>query len=141
MTAYQKYLASLDSCRTMAGSEYKASQEFLSRCDTTIKDLSIDLKRVVDYASDSLATTSELRVGLQSIKDDLDKEYEALEEKRNYSLKNQKKRLGFFNVMLFGKTMSGKSTIREAITHGDGSTIGKGAQRTTRDVKEYEWNN
>jgi predicted GTPase len=37
--------------------------------------------------------------------------------------------------------MAGKSTVREAITRGDGQTIGKGAQRTTRDVQEYEWNN
>lgn len=45
-----------------------------------------------------------------------------------------------FSVMLFGRTMSGKSTLREALTGGDGSTIGKGAQRTTLDVKHYEWN-
>jgi hypothetical protein len=36
--------------------------------------------------------------------------------------------------------MAGKSTIREALTRGDGTTIGKGAQRTTRDVREYTWN-
>ncbi|WP_205743491.1 GTPase [Halomonas alimentaria] len=140
MTAYQKYLASLDSCRTIASSEYQASQEFLGRCDTSMHDLSKELERVVDYASGSLATTSELKLGLQRIKGDLDKEHTVLEDKRNQSLSNQKKRLGYFNVMLFGRTMAGKSTIREAITFGDGSTIGKGAQRTTRDVKEYEWN-
>ncbi len=140
MTAYQKYLASLDSCRMIAASEHQASQEFLGRCDTAMHDLREELERVVDYAGGSLATTSELRLGLQRIKSDLDKEHVALESKRNQSLHNQKKRLGFFNVMLFGRTMAGKSTIREAITYGDGSTIGKGAQRTTRDVKEYEWN-
>ena len=36
--------------------------------------------------------------------------------------------------------MAGKSTIREAITRGNGSTIGKGAPRTTRCIREYEWN-
>ena len=30
--------------------------------------------------------------------------------------------------------------MREALTGGDGATIGKGAQRTTRDVREYIWN-
>lgn len=140
MTAYQKYLASLDSCRLMASSEYQASQEFLGRCDTAMHNLSKELEKVVDHASGSLAKTSELRLGLQRIKSDLDKEHTALEDKRNQSLRNQKTRLSYFNVMLFGRTMTGKSTIREAITYGDGSTIGKGAQRTTRDVKEYEWN-
>jgi small GTP-binding protein len=44
-------------------------------------------------------------------------------------------------VTLFGRTKAGKSTIREALTNGDGETIGKGAQRTTRDIREYYWNN
>ena len=48
--------------------------------------------------------------------------------------------LSDFTVTLFGRTKAGKSTIREALTKGDGSTIGKGAQRTTRDVKTYNWN-
>ena len=56
------------------------------------------------------------------------------------ALAKKKKRLEKFAVTLFGRTMAGKSTIREALTHGDGGTIGKGAQRMTRDVKEYEWN-
>jgi len=47
--------------------------------------------------------------------------------------------LNRFTVTLFGRTMAGKSTIREALTRGDGATIGKGAQRTTRDVREYTW--
>lgn len=56
------------------------------------------------------------------------------------ALAKKKNRLEKFTVTLFGWTMAGKSTIREALTYGDGGTIGKGAQRTTRDVKEYEWN-
>ena len=48
--------------------------------------------------------------------------------------------LSDFTVTLFGRTKAGKSTIREALTNGDGSTIGKGAQRTTKDVKTYNWN-
>jgi hypothetical protein len=35
--------------------------------------------------------------------------------------------------------MTGKSTIREFITDGDGSTIGEGAQRTTQSIHEYTW--
>ncbi len=54
-------------------------------------------------------------------------------------LDKQKEHLKDFTVVLFGKTKAGKSTIREAFTRGDGGTIGKGAQRTTQDVKEYEW--
>lgn len=37
--------------------------------------------------------------------------------------------------------MAGKSTLMEILTEGNGESIGKGAQRTTRDVRKYEWNN
>ena len=47
--------------------------------------------------------------------------------------------LDTFNLTLFGRTMSGKSTLMEILTKGDGKSIGKGAQRTTRDVRSYEW--
>jgi len=36
--------------------------------------------------------------------------------------------------------MAGKSTLMEILTEGNGETIGKGAQRTTRDVRQYTWN-
>lgn len=57
------------------------------------------------------------------------------------SLSVKEKNLSDFTITLFGRTKTGKSTIREALTEGDGSTIGKGAQRTTRDVIPYRWNN
>ena len=51
-----------------------------------------------------------------------------------------RERLGTFNITLFGRTMTGKSTLMEILTRGNGGSIGKGAQRTTREVREYEWN-
>ena len=50
------------------------------------------------------------------------------------------KRIKEFNVCIFGRTMAGKSTLMEIIKNGDGSSIGNGTQRTTRDVREYNWN-
>lgn len=43
----------------------------------------------------------------------------------------------FVTVMLFGRTRAGKSTTMEAITGGDGTTIGVGRQHTTTEVKSY----
>ena len=48
---------------------------------------------------------------------------------------NQKK----FSIVVYGRTMAGKSTLMEVLTRGDGSSIGQGAQRTTRDIREYAW--
>jgi tRNA U34 5-carboxymethylaminomethyl modifying GTPase MnmE/TrmE len=39
-------------------------------------------------------------------------------------------------VVLMGRTMAGKSTLLEALTDGDGSRIGDGRQRFSRDVHE-----
>ncbi|MGI6435765.1 MAG: GTPase [Syntrophomonadaceae bacterium] len=44
-----------------------------------------------------------------------------------------------FSITLFGRTMAGKSTLMEILTHGKGESIGKGAQRTTRDVRPYTY--
>lgn len=38
-----------------------------------------------------------------------------------------------FSIVVYGRTMAGKSTLMEILTHGNGESIGKGAQRTTRD--------
>ena len=43
-------------------------------------------------------------------------------------------------IAMFGRTKVGKSTFMEIITHGDGSSIGLGAQRTTRTVRTCDWN-
>ena len=44
-----------------------------------------------------------------------------------------------YNITLFGRTGTGKSTLMETLTNGEGKTIGQGGQRTTRDVRSYEW--
>ena len=44
-----------------------------------------------------------------------------------------------YNITLFGRTGSGKSTLMEILTNGEGRTIGEGGQRTTRDVRSYGW--
>lgn len=44
-----------------------------------------------------------------------------------------------FNITLFGRTMVGKSTMMSILTNGNSEAIGKGGQRTTRDVRRYNW--
>lgn len=141
MTAHNHYLSSLETCRLIAKEEYATVKGHFAQCDSIVDDLRIQLSGVVKRASQALSHTRALEDGLSSMQQDLEKGYSTLLAKRTANLEKQKRSLECFNVMLFGRTMAGKSTIREAITRGDGQTIGKGAQRTTRDVKEYEWNN
>jgi hypothetical protein len=44
--------------------------------------------------------------------------------------------LPHFTVALFGRTMAGTSTLLEALTGGDGASIGDGRQQTSREVRE-----
>ncbi|WP_026766496.1 GTPase [Selenomonas ruminantium] len=50
-----------------------------------------------------------------------------------------KKKKKDFSIVIYGRTMAGKSTLMEILTHGTGNSIGKGAQRTTLDVRDYYW--
>lgn len=43
----------------------------------------------------------------------------------------------FVTIMLFGRTRAGKSTTMEALTGGEGATIGVGKQHTTTQTKAY----
>ena len=135
------YLASLNTCKRIAKEEYKTVQGHFEQCDNIIDELSKKLQGVIEHSSQTLSEDKMVEDGLINMLQDLMRDYGKLLSKRNANLAKQKRSLDCFNVMLFGRTMAGKSTIREAITRGDGQTIGKGAQRTTRDVKEYKWNN
>lgn len=141
MTAQNNYVASLNTCKRIAKEEYKTVQGHFEQCDDIINELSKKLQGVIEHGSQTLSEDKMVQDGLTNMLHDLERDYGKLLSKRNANLAKQKRSLDCFNVMLFGRTMAGKSTIREAITRGDGQTIGKGAQRTTRDVKEYEWNN
>lgn len=44
-----------------------------------------------------------------------------------------------FSIVVFGRTMAWKSTLMSILTRGNEEFIGKGAQRTTRDVRRYLW--
>ena len=77
----------------------------------------------------------QLREQLQHVVSEL----HALYEKSYASLEEQRARLDEFSIALFGRTMAGKSTLMEILINGDGSSIGKGSQRTTRDVRSYSW--
>ncbi len=56
------------------------------------------------------------------------------------NINDLKNRQDAFTIVLYGRTMAGKSTLMEILTHGNGASIGKGAQRTTLDVRPYTWN-
>lgn len=99
--------------------------KIIADCINNLKEHNINDEKIIQ----------EIKNQLKSVQDEFNKTYfntkENIEEKRKTSSK--------FNITLFGRTKTGKSTLMEILTHGDGSHIGKGGQRTTRDVRSYEW--
>jgi len=135
-----KYIKTLKECSKIAKQEYKESNKKLKKLkkeltlsqntliETILKldESDINDKSIYESIYEVNNKTSELlRNGFDNFENSFTKKADSLSD---------------FTVTLFGRTKAGKSTIREALTNGDGSTIGKGAQRTTRDVRIYNWN-
>lgn len=104
----------------------KASTDILEKLNVTIKNLN---ERNINSANG----IDGLIYQLNKIKDELS----VLPDKMIDNIKCISKNT--INITLFGRTMAGKSTLMEILTHGKGDSIGKGYQRTTRDVREYSY--
>lgn len=132
-----EFQEALQRSRTVARQAYNTNIAYADKVEILIKSLKGNLQANNVSFSNSQNQSyekvfNELVDALGKI---LDNDIQALRS----SLDKKKKHLEDYTVPLFGRTKAGKSTIREALTKGDGSTIGKGAQRTTRETYEYSW--
>lgn len=117
----------------IASAQEKNLNRALTSAQEKIQTTIIDFNSSPCYAPE---TTELLEVQLVEIGDAFNRLSFAFKE----DLQNLRENLSKFSVTLFGRTMAGKSTLMEILTEGDGSSIGKGSQRTTRDVRKYTWN-
>lgn len=130
----------LDECKKSARVGYRiaSSQEknlsrALSSAQDKVQNTIIDFNTSPCYAPEA---TELLESQLVDIRDAFNRLSFAFKE----DLQNLRQNLSKFSITLFGRTMTGKSTLMEILTEGDGTSIGKGSQRTTRDVRKYTWN-
>lgn len=135
------YLDALIKSKEAAKAEYYFVKGVLTNTQYLVKGLKQQIFSVVKQGESLIGKKDPSTLKLYEISQSLNHDLDLVMLKYNQSLSQRAKKLEKFTVMLFGRTMAGKSTIREAITGGDGSSIGQGAQRTTRDIKEYEWKN
>ena len=90
--------------------------------------------------SDSVRTTAKIFAGkLRDVKEVLLHLAEEAGKELDNSLDALRKNEGFVTIAFFGQTRAGKSTTLEALTGGDGETIGVGRQHTTTQIEEYFW--
>ena len=132
----QKALAK---CRRAARDGYQIASQNLDGIKIAIDGVSADLKQNLSSLNHSQVNTNDIDVQLQKQLQQAVSELYQLHKKSRASLEEKRTQLDKFSIALFGRTMTGKSTLMEILTKGDGSSIGKGSQRTTRDVRGYEW--
>ncbi|MBR0288538.1 MAG: 50S ribosome-binding GTPase, partial [Selenomonadaceae bacterium] len=107
-----------------------------------------DIKNTLIDAANSLSKTDKEQSQVSRIRNSelVEKQKSELQQLRNRidyigsDLNNLRGRMKDFSIVVYGRTMAGKSTLMEILTHGNGESIGKGSQRTTLDVRDYHWN-
>ncbi|MEI6371568.1 MAG: GTPase [Nostocales cyanobacterium ELA608] len=130
----------LKQCSKIANSAYNLSIRYAKKIEIVITQLNSDIE-AVSHEILKLKGSEQFQFTetLKQIQFDVKNISEDSLEDLVISLDQKRKHLKDFTVALFGRTKAGKSTLRETLTRGNGSTIGKGSQRTTRDVTEYSW--
>ncbi len=127
----------LEACRKSAEFGYSLAEESFSAMKDALKEEKRKLKEAdrqqnqISRLRNDAHFQNQLREMRTIERDTVDRVKENL-DKLQLTMQN-------FTIVLYGRTMAGKSTLMEILRHGDGSTIGKGSQRTTRDVRGYEW--
>lgn len=129
----------LKACSAANAQGLKEAQVYLNELHKSVKQASKIIAECIDnmkkYHITDKSIIQSIRTQLQTVQAEFKQSYNDTQA----NLINKGKMSSKFNITLFGKTKAGKSTLMEILTHGDGSHMGKGGQRTTRDVRSYEW--
>ena len=139
---YDEYKQALTDCKYVAEKQATYVSGRVKDLKKLLKKNNEELNLFINHANDLTELKDEsLLTMLESLNDTITNNLKLGIKNIEESINKKKNNLSTFTATLFGRTKAGKSTIREALTDGNGESIGKGSQRTTRDVREYYWNN
>lgn len=136
----QKLLDVLEHCKSVNQEAYDDALDYLKLMHNSIMEAKKVVKECQDEVHEQHLVDEQLPKLLDDQLEKIQSNFSSQYKNCLDEIENKHKQTANFNITLFGATTAGKSTLREIFTHGDGSTIGKGAQRTTKDVRSYEWN-
>lgn len=130
----------LNACNKSAEKGHEIAKKAINELESTLLDAKIKINmtnagfRTSKYKTDAISSslTEQLKEIEQSFSD--------ITDNINGEINENYKNLSKFTITVFGRTMAGKSTLMEILTNGNGDSIGKGSQRTTRDIRKYTWN-
>lgn len=135
----KKFEEALRRCHEVAEVEYQAADEALGRTEAEAELLYDRILSVIQELPAASRNEQSLPEIIRKVSEQLSHQIKDSVGATRRKLAVKRPRLQKFTIALFGRTMAGKSTFREAITGGDGASIGKGGQNTTKRVREYEW--
>ena len=134
-----KLRQTLKKCRRAARKGYRLASANLDEIKFAIDGEVSKLKSHLETLNDGNIQTNEIENQIQKQLQQVVLELGSLHNEQMHLLERKRTQLDEFSIALFGRTLAGKSTFMEILTNGDGSSIGKGSQRTTRDVRSYGW--
>lgn len=127
-------------CRTGAVKGYEIASAQLGGIRTALDEAQKATEQTAKRFDSSAVNLGDLNKQLRKQSLELSAALGKASDRTKKDLQTLKGNLSKFSVALFGRTMAGKSTLMEVLTHGSGKAIGNGSQRTTRDIRSYEWN-
>lgn len=132
--------AVLSECKKAATTGYNIAVKHERQLNMTLTTAEEMVRNTLLSFTSSPCYSPETTTLLQSQLFDIEQAFSQLSFAFRDDLESLRGNLSKFSITLFGRTMAGKSTLMEILTEGNGDSIGKGAQRTTRDVRTYTWN-
>ncbi len=130
----------LKQCKRAAASGYRIASRQAEDLNNTLTDAVNKVQSTIDEFNTSPLYNSDATALLEQQLLDIQTSFNNLSMTFDDDLSSLHRNLSKFSITLFGRTMAGKSTLMEILTHGDGKSIGTGSQRTTQDVRKYLWN-
>lgn len=117
---------------------YKLANDAIYLLKGTVDSVSFKLEENISSLEQGNINERNITKGLSEQLSSIKQNFQEMPRQLNMDVKALSK--NSFSITLFGRTMAGKSTLMEILTRGNGMSIGKGAQRTTRDVRTYTYN-
>lgn len=130
----------LKKCRRAAKIGYEIAEREARNLNFTLNKAESEIENTIMEFQNSSCYIPQTMGILEGQLTDIRNSFGQLSVTFDSDLEMLRERLSNFTITLFGRTMAGKSTLMEVLTEGNGESIGKGAQRTTRDVRPYLWN-